>query len=332
MLVAVACNSTTQSTSTEPEAPQTEPYVEVMDSALYALLDPQSPIETLASGYTWSEGPVWVGRIGKLLFSDVPENTIYQWSPTEGASVYLQPSGFTAVVPSSGQQGSNGLMLNQEGRLVLCQHGDRRVALLDEPLDEPMPGFITLASTYQGKRLNSPNDLAFDQAGRLYFTDPPYGLKDKENDSLKEVEFNGVYMVNDAGETVLIIDDLTRPNGIAFAPDYQTLYIAQSDPDSAIWMAYPVNEDGTVGPGELLYNATSLVGQDKEKGLPDGLKVHPTGNLFASGPGGIWVISAEGKALGKIRTGQSTANCAFDDAHKYLYMTADSLLMRIALK
>lgn len=330
LIILGACNSSNSNQHTPP-MPET-PYVELMDSALLDILALDAPIETLGDGYTWSEGPLWLPSLGRLIFSDVPENRIYQWNPGEGVSLYLTPSGFTGADTTSPEPGSNGLTLDPQGRLTMCQHGDRRVAYMDAPLDGPQTQFVTLADSFEGKKLNSPNDLVFDNQGNLFFTDPPYGLDGQDESPLKEQTINGVYKLDTTGTLTLMTDELARPNGLAFSPDYQTLYVAQSDPKAALWMAYPITEAGALAEGKVFYDATALVGQEGEDGLPDGLKVHPTGTIFATGPGGVWVFDPTGKAIGKIRTGYATANCAFDDQYQYLYMTADSYLMRIPVK
>ncbi|MFN8352906.1 MAG: SMP-30/gluconolactonase/LRE family protein [Spirosomataceae bacterium] len=294
-----------------------------MDPALDALVPKDAKIEVLASGFVWSEGPAWVKNGGYLLFSDVPQNTIYKWSEKDGLSVFLKPSGYTGVGYYSDEPGSNGLIINQKGELVACEHGDRRVTAM--PLTRG--GKFTIADRYQGKRFNSPNDVVQHSSGAYYFTDPPYGLDKKENDPTREISQFGVYRVSTNGTVTRIIDDLQRPNGLAFSPDEKILYVAQSDPNAAYVMAYPVNADGSVGKGAVLFDATPLVKQGF-KGLPDGLRVDGKGNLFATGPGGVFVLSASGKVLGRIDTGEATANCSFGE-DGWLYLTADMYLCRI---
>jgi len=253
-----------------------------------------------------------------------------KWKEGEGLSEYLHPSGYTGELGFNGNEpGSNGLHLDPEGRLILCQHGDRRMARMDAPLNAPKAKFVTLADKYEGMRFNSPNDAAFHSNGDLYFTDPPYGLPKNVNDPDKEIPFQGVYRMSKDGSISLLTNKLTRPNGIAFSPDEKTCYVAVSDPEQAIWMAYDVNEDGLFENERLLHDATEWVG--KEKGLPDGLKVDAKGNIFATGPGGVWIFNPDGKVLGKIKTGEATANCAFGKGGKELYITADMYLMRVKL-
>lgn len=294
------------------------------DDAINQLIPEDAEIEVLASGFTWSEGPVWVGSAeeGHLLFSDIPRNSVFKWKPDEGISLFLHPSGYTGATFYGLEPGCNGLLLDAEGRLVSCEHGDRRVSVLTKN-----GGKRTLVDNYQGKRLNSPNDAVYHQNGDLYFTDPPYGLPNRYEDERRELDFCGVYRLSQDGQLTLLTKEMTRPNGIAFSPDYKTLYVAQSDPEAAIWKSFAVKADGTLDPGKLFYDATDQVG--KLPGLPDGLKVDTQGNLFATGPGGVYVFSPDGKVLGRIDTGQKTANCGWGDDGSTLYITADSFLCRV---
>jgi gluconolactonase len=303
--------------------------VERLAPELDRLIPPGASIEVLAEGYDWSEGPLWIDDGGYLLFSDIPPNRIYRWKEGEGASLWLEPSGYTGEAARGGEPGSNALLLDAEGRLVLCQHGDRRMARLAAPLSAPQPSFETLADRHDGKRLSSPNDAVFHSGGALYFTDPPYGLPEGPGDPTQETEVNGVYRLDPDGTVTLLTGELTRPNGIAFSPDERTLYVANSDPERAIWMAWDVLDDGSIGNGRVFFDATPWVGV--RPGLPDGLKVDPQGNLFATGPGGVLVFTPDGRHLGTVRTGQATSNCAFGDGGRSLYMTADSYLLRLRL-
>jgi Gluconolactonase len=296
-----------------------------LDPALDKLLDPEARIEVLASGFEWTEGPVWVKNGGYLLFSDIPRNSIMKWKEGEGVSLFMKPSGYTGVVEYRPEPGSNGLLLDPQGRLVLCEHGDRRISRLEKD-----GGKKTLIDNYLGKRLNSPNDATFHSSGALYFTDPPYGLPKQWDDPRRELDFCGVYRLSPGGELTLLTKELTRPNGIAFSPDEKTLYVAQSDPARAIWMAYPVNADGTLGKGRVFADVTSSV--NKMPGLPDGMKVDREGNLFATGPGGVYIFAPTGKLLGRIDTGEKTSNCAWGDDGSTLYITADMYLCRVRTK
>ena len=304
--------------------------VERLDAGLDALVPPDATLDVLAEGFDWSEGPVWVPAGGYVLFSDIPPNSIYRWKEGEGHRLYLQPSGYTGEEARGGEVGSNGLVLDAEGRLVLAQHGDRRIARLDAPLDAPTPTYTTLADRYDGKRFNSPNDLVYHSSGALYFTDPPYGLEQQMDDPAKEIDFQGVYRLDPDGTVTLLADDLSRPNGIAFSPDEQTLYVANSDPERAIWMAYDVEPGGSIANGRVFFDATAFV-QDGKPGLPDGLKIDQQGNVFATGPGGVLVFAPDGTHLGTLDTTQATSNCAFGNDGSTLYVTADMYLLRIRL-
>lgn len=301
--------------------------IERRDSQLDQFIAPDTKIEVLAKGFTWSEGPVWVGDVetGHLLFSDIPRNTIFKWTPDRGIQIFMQPSGYTGVDYYGLEPGSNGLALDPKGRLTLCEHGDRRVSVLTA-----MGGKRTLVDHYQGKRLNSPNDLVFDNEGNLFFTDPPYGLPNREKDERRELDFCGVYRLDTTGELTLVSTQLDRPNGIGFSPDQKTLYVAQSDPSNPIWMSFPVRADKSLGKGTILQDAKEFM--QEYPGLPDGLAVHSNGTIFASGPGGIYVMTPKGKLIGRLVTGGRTSNCAFGPDEKNLYITADSRLCKVPLR
>lgn len=294
------------------------------------LIAADAVIEVLAEGFIWAEGPLWVPDGDYLLFTDVPNNSIVRWKEGEGAATWLAPSGYTGNTPRGGEPGANGLLLDASGNLVLCQHGDRRMARMNTPLAQPKAEFTTLANRWQGKRLNSPNDAVYDRQGNLYFTDPPYGLEKNVDDAAKEISFQGVYRLRPDGTVDLMTDSITRPNGIAFSPDEKMVYVANSDPEKAIWMVYDRTETGAFANGRIFYDATPVA--SKMPGLPDGLKVNAQGILFAAGPGGVWVFRPDGTVLGRIDTGVLTANCAFGDGGKALYITAGDYLMRVWLK
>jgi gluconolactonase len=307
------------------------PKIERLDPALDRLIAPDAKIEILAQDFDWSEGPVWVKEGGGfLLFSDVPQNVIYKWKEGERAREWLKPSGYTGSEPRGAELGSNGLLLDAKGRLVICQHGDRRMARMDAPLSAPAPKFSTIAEKYEGARFNSPNDAVFHSSGDLYFTDPPYGMVKQFEDPAREIPYQGVFRVQRDGTVSLMTRDMTRPNGLAFSPDEKTLYIAQSDPAAPIWRAFSMKPDGSLGQGRVLFDATTLA--KTRRGLPDGLKIDTEGNLFATGPGGVLILTPEGKHLGTILTGQATGNCAFGNDGRTLYITADMYLMRVRLK
>ena len=294
------------------------------DPRFDTLVPKGAALEQLAAGFAWSEGPVWDRKTGALLFSDIPNNVINKWTPADGISVFLKPAGYTGSEPFTGREpGSNGLTFDAQGHLVLCQHGDRRISRLN-----PDRTFTTLVDRYEGKRLNSPNDLVYHSSGALYFTDPPYGLPKTFNDPGRELDFTGVYRLGSDGRLTLLTKELKAPNGLAFSPDEKTLYVAQSAGDRPIWMAYPVTADGTLGAGKLLADA-SAVAKAGKPGAPDGLKVDVQGNLFATGPGGVWVIAPDGTHLGTIETGVPTANVAWGDDGSVLYITANDKLYRV---
>ena len=304
--------------------------IERIDPALDAIISPSAKPEIIAEGFEWSEGPLWLEETKTLIFSDVPKNTIHQWSEEKGLSVYLTPSGYTSSVPRGGEMGSNGLTLTPDGKLVLCQHGDRRVAYMNAPVNDPKPDFITLADNIDGKKLSSPNDAVVRSNGDVFFTDPPYGLPSQsDDDPAKEAPHNGVYKASN-GKTTLLVDSLTRPNGIAFLPGEKTFIVANSDSKKAIWYAFDLAENDSVTNARIFYDATEDA--KKERGLPDGFKVDKQGNIFASGPGGVWIFNQEGKVLGKIKIPEATSNCALSADEKTLYLTADMYVLRVKLR
>lgn len=319
LLLILAATAAAQAPSSYP----TIGAIHRLDPALDALLAPDARIEVLASGFEWSEGPVWDAKHARLLFSDIPANSIYSWTQAKGIELFMKPSGYTGIADYGSEPGSNGLAFDKQGRLILCEHGDRRIARL-----EPDGGKVTLADRYQGKRLNSPNDAVVHSSGDVYFTDPIYGLPKKGNDPHRELDFCGVYRWSARdGSVTLLSKELSRPNGIAFSPDEKTLYVANSDGARAIWMAFPVLPDGNAGAGRVLVDATPLA--RKLRGGPDGMKVDRDGNLWATGPGGVNVMSPAGKLLGRIDIGEATANVAFGDDGSTLYITADMYLCRV---
>ena len=302
--------------------------VERLDSAINALISADAKIEVLASGFEWAEGPLWLEDQQALIFTDVPTNKIWKWTEDDSLSLFLSPSGYLGDRTDTREPGANGFALDVEGNLILCQHGERQVGRMLSTLDAPKAEFEALATGYESKRFNSPNDLVFNSKGQLFFTDPPYGMDPWDE---KGLDFQGVYRLDSDDKVNLLVDTLSRPNGIALSPDQKTLYIAQSDPEKARYYAFDLDEQGNVISGKVLFDATSLQSETR-KGLPDGLKVHSSGVLFATGPGGVLLISPEGKQLGTILTENGTANCGFDSDENYLYMTADGFLMRIALR
>jgi len=298
------------------------------DPALDALIAPDAKVEVLATGLNWSEGPVWSKDLGAVLFSDVPENHVLKWKEGEGLTVYLKPSGFTGILPYSREPGSNGLTFNAKGELCSCEHGDRRVSVLTKG-----GGKRSIVDNFEGKRFNSPNDLCFDKAGNLYFTDPPYGLPkgpaDKEN---RQLDWNGVYRVTPEGKITLLTKEMTFPNGIALSPDEKTLYLAQSDGNAPLWKAFPVNADGTLGASRLLADVSEMAKSGKFRGGCDGLKVDQSGHIWATGPGGVHIMTPEGKLLGRIEMNRACGNCCFGDDGSTLYICADDCLVRVKTK
>ncbi len=298
--------------------------------SLDKIIAPGERPEIIAEGFDWSEGPLWLPKLKMLIFSDIPKNSIYQWSEKDSLKLYLKPAGYTDSVPRGGETGSNGLLLNPEGKLILCQHGDRRMAVMDTPLNAPAPEFTTLISSWDKKRFNSPNDAVFSANGDLYFTDPAYGMEFRYKDPKREMDFTGVFKFSTEGEISLLTDQLSAPNGIGLSPDEKNLYVANSGGgEKSIWMIYDFAEDGSLANGKVFHDAS--VASDSLRGAPDGLVVRNDGIIFATGPGGVWVLTPEGENLGIIKTGQATSNCTLDSDNQYLYMTADMYLMRIKL-
>ena len=299
--------------------------VERLSPEIDNLIEKRAKIEILADGFEWSEGPVWSSQLNSVLFSDVPENVIYSWNEDKGLGTFTRPIGYSGKVPNLKKAGTNGLTIDADGNLIICMHGDRKITRL-EKLN--INRKVTLVNSFDGKLLNSPNDLVYDSKGNLYFTDPPYGLLEGDNDKLKEIEFNGVYKVSPNGDIEVLVKNLTRPNGISISNDEKILYVANSDKNNPVIMQYDLSEEGAKNPS-IFFDGRELT--KKDIGLFDGLKVHPTGNVFATGPGGVLVIKENGDHIGTIRTEVRTANCAFDENFQYLYMTSDMFLTRIKL-
>lgn len=291
-----------------------------VDPSFNKLISANASIEKLGGGMKFTEGPVWVAEPPQLLFSDIPGNAIMKWTPDGRLSTFRQPV-FTGSFAPGTFVGSNGLTLDRQGRLIACEHGNRRVTRTEKD------GKITvLADRFEGKRLNSPNDGAYRNNGDFYFTDPPYGFAKQDDDPAKELSFNGVYRLTATGSLELVVRDMTRPNGIAFSPDEKRVYIANSDAKRKIWMVYDVTGSGRLSSGKVFFDATG----ETAEGLPDGLKVDRMGNVWATGPGGVWVFSPAGKLLGKVQPAEVPANCAWGDADgKTVYMTARTGLYRV---
>jgi gluconolactonase len=295
--------------------------IERLDPAFDRLVAPGAQIEKLAEGFRWAEGPVW--HDGGVVFSDVLANTAYRWRPGRAqAEVYLKPSG--QLTPQAGfrETGSNGLARDAQGRLLLCQHGERRVARYENGR------FTAIADRFEGKRFNSPNDLAVRRNGDIYFTDPPYGLEGIDKSPLREIPFHGVYRVAPDGRVTLLTQAIRFPNGIAFSPDEKRLYLAVSEGGATRVVACDVQPDGTLANERVFFNAQALR-RPGLKGGCDGLKVDRAGNVWTTGPGGVLVVSPAGKLLGRLNTHEPTANCAWGDDGSTLYITANYFLVRV---
>jgi gluconolactonase len=294
------------------------------DPALEAIVPASYRIERLRGGFTFTEGPVWVdngARGSYLLFSDIPENAIYRWTLDGTVTEFLKP--VYEETPEEGRSvGPSGLTLDANGRIVMAEHGYRRISRLEKDGSRTV-----LASEYEGKRLNSPDDLVYHSNGSLYFTDPPYGLLQQDSDPAKELPFNGIFRLSPDGTLTLLNRSQTRPNGLAFSPDEKTLYVSNSDPSLKVWMAYTVKDDGTLSEGRVFFDVSS----ETSAGLPDGLKVDKLGNVYATGPGGVWIFTPEGKHLGTIQPEEVPENAAWGEDGLTLYMTARTGIYRIRL-
>lgn len=295
--------------------------------SLAKLIDVNTPIQVITSGFEWCEGPAWNKEGQFLVFSEIPSNTVMKWVEGEGVSKWFSPSGYTGISDYGPEPGSNGLMFDPEGRLISCEHGDRRISIMIKD-----GGKKTLADNYNGHRFNSPNDITRHSNGNLYFTDPPYGLRDRFEDPRREMDYCGVYLLRPSGEVELLTKSVERPNGIGLSPDGKTLYVAQSHPEQPTITAFSVDSDGTLGKGKPFFDATRHQGP-RIFGNPDGLKVDAEGNVWASGPGGIFILNSKGNLLGRILTGEKTSNCAFGGADgSMLYITADTYVLRVQTK
>ena len=299
--------------------------IERLSSEMDEFISKDSKIEIIAKGFNWSEGPVWSKKLNALLFSDVPNNVIYKWDKKNGLSTFINDIGYSGIAPNSKKAGTNGLTIDQEGNLIICMHGDRRIVKLT---DWNSNEFLPVATSFNNKLFNSPNDLVYNSKKELFFTDPPYGLRNGDNDKLKELQFNGVFRLSNDGELKVLIKNLSRPNGIAISIDEKTLYVANSDSKNPVIMKYKITDEGVENP-EVFFDGSVL--SKKDIGLFDGLKVHPSGTIFATGPGGVLLINKEGNHIGTIRTKVRSANCAFDDKFEYLYMTSHQYLTRIRI-
>jgi gluconolactonase len=303
--------------------------IEFISKKLSKLINKDAKVETVATGFQFTEGPLWVEKEQMLLFSDVPGNIVYKWTEAKGKELYLQPGGYTDTVKRGGFMGPNGLVLSHDGKLLICQHGDRRVAMMDAPLNAPLTRFVTIAGAYDGKRLNSPNDLFLAKNGDLYFTDPSYGFERGDRDPKKELAYQGVYKLDKAGKITLLIDSIESPNGIGIMPDGKTLLVSNSDNRKKVWYRYDITSSGTLSNATIFYNASS----EKAAGLCDGFKIDNKGNIFAAGPGGIWIFTKTGELIGKIKiNGVTASNCALTPDGSTIYITATQYLLRVKMR
>lgn len=345
MAVACGCMNSNKHVSASPTSPQsvssgvensTPLKMDRLDPSVDAIVPADAKLERIATGFKWTEGPVWADD--SLFFANIPANRIHRWTPGAGISTFLEPSGYKEPAPYGGPEpGSNGMTVDVNGRLTIAGHGQRNIYRL-ESLNPGAPATI-LADSYQGKKLNSPNDLVYKSDGSLYFTDPPYGLPtQKDDDPRKQLKVNGVYRIQHAlnqkpgaapahTNLQLLVSDLTRPNGIAFSPDEKYLYVDNSEPKK-IWMRYRVQPDGTLADGKLLYDATS----DTRPGAPDGMKIDQLGNIYSAGPGGVWVFTPDGKPLATLLIPEKVSNVAWAGPdRKTLYITASTSVYRVHL-
>lgn len=303
--------------------------IEFVSEELSRLIRKDAKVEIIAEGFQFTEGPLWLEKEQMLLLSDVPADAIYKWTEGNGKEVYVKPAGYTDTAKRGGFMGPNGLILSQDGKLLICQHGDRRIAIMDVPLNAPQAKFITAVGQYNGKRLNSPNDLCLAANGDLYFTDPSYGFEKGARDPKKEMAYQGVYKMDKTGNVTLLVDSIEAPNGIAIFPDGKTLLVANSDNRKKMWYAYDISSNGSLTNGRVFYDVSS----EKGPGGCDGLKIDSKGNVFATGPGGVWIFTKDGTLIGKIKVnGTSVANCALTPDGKTIYLTATKYLLRVKMR
>jgi gluconolactonase len=329
-----------------PDANETIGSVEIYHPRALEFITKETLISVRGKDFSWVEGPVWVKDHNFLLFTDIPKNIIRKFDAENGTSVYLENVGFDK--PSNKGPGANGLLLNKQNQLVMMRSGNRTVAVMNSDINRPKTDFTTLASHHNNMRLNSTNDATMHSDGSIYFTDPPIGLdfvfdnngalvakhqraNKVVNKRIQQTPYAGVYRLSTTGELTLLDDTLTVPNGIGFSPDEKTLYVAVSDKEASAWFAFDVLENGMLANKREFYNTQHLIGKEGEQGYPDGMAVHSSGVIFATGPGGVWLFDQQGKVLAKIKTGLLTSNCAFSTDEQYLFITADDYLLSIPL-
>jgi gluconolactonase len=304
-----------------------EATIDRWDPAMDAIVPKDWKVEKLAEGFGWAEGPIWVKSGGYLLFTDVPGNKMWKWSEKGGLEKFLDPSGAADADMSVWREvGANGLAILDRNSILLADTGSRGIQKLNLRTKKKTP----VVMTFEGRKFASPNDVARMKSGVLFFTDPPYGYQKFDEAPEIEISFNGVYRMGKDGKVTVIEKELYRPNGVAFSPDERTLYVTQSEPTKAIVMAYSLDRNGNVTGKKLFQDLTDLMSADAP-GLPDGLTVATDGTIFMGGPGGVLVLSKDGKRLGRIRDGKPTANCKFGDDGRTLYMTSQNMLARIRL-
>jgi len=323
-LIASGCGRPGPAASSAPPAAAAGPSptnavgtIERLDPAIDSLVAPGAVIEKVAGGFQFTEGPLWRPD-HTLWFSDVPGNVVRSVTPEGKVTVLIENAGGVSTAPAGSFIGPNGMAEAPDGSVWMVQHGDRRIVRV-----APDRTLTPVASTFEGQRFNSPNDLVFARDRALYFTDPPYGLAKQDDDPAKELRFNGVYRFAN-GRVQALVRDLNRPNGLAFSPDFKVLYVNNSDAAKNLVMRYDVAADGTLSGGRVFADLTS-----KTDGLADGLKVDSRGNLYTTGPGGVWVLSPAGRHLGTIKPPEIPANCAWGDDGKTLYMTAVTGIYRV---
>lgn len=301
--------------------------IEYIDEKGKQIISENAEIEVIGNGFNWTEGPLWIEKEQMLLFSDVPENKIYQWKEGSTVTTYVQPSGFTSDAKHTGEMGSNGLLVNDKGQLIHCQHGNRALAVMEAPLNAPKPNYRNIVDSYEGKRINSPNDVVQSKNGDYFFTDPDYGIS--ANDK-KEQTANRVYRLDGKGSLSAVLDTISHPNGLAFSPNEDKLYITNSNPEKAFLYEYQLDKDKKIVSGKIFYDFKPYW----KEGLatPDGLKVDADGNIFTSAPGGIWIFDAAGKLLVKIHTTKKSSNCSLSQDGKTIFITNSDKVLRIKMR
>ena len=324
-LTIAACTGTRMGTAAA-STPYQAGRIEVWDARMNTLVDPSASMKWLGDGFAWSEGPVWDTRRARLLFSDIPNNRMMSWTADAGLQTFLQPAGSSHGEPDPfAAAGTNGLFYEEASdSLLVCNQDGRSVDRLYLETGERE----RLVHRYMGSKLNSPNDVIRAGNGTIYFTDPIYGLVGGGDSEGIELDHRGVYALGSDGTLTLLVEDMTLPNGIALSPDERTLYVSQSDPQAAIIRRFSIRADGQLSGGEVWADLSSQLGEDNP-GLPDGMAIDRAGNVWATGPGGVFVIAPDGTWLGRIHTGKATANCAFGEDGSTLFMTADDTLLRM---